>query len=273
MDDETADCSLAGFTIVGGSVGVVCSGASPTISHCTILDQTTAGVKVWNKGNPTFSRCEFVGNGQGVEMWCRRDKRVVLQNAGTFRNCLVVGSRGAGFYGGNPILENCTIADNTSAGVDVYSAQITNSIIYFNDSGGVNLKIENTKSPVTYSDVQGGRAGTGNIDADPLFVTHGRWSGPVQQADSIWRTGDYHLQSEGWTWSTQEQNWTWFDATSPCIDMGDPSTPLGEEPASEPGSPLSQRADANTQINMGAYGGTPEASLAPHGWPAAGDAP
>jgi beta propeller repeat protein len=266
MDDETADCSLAGFTIAGGSFGVVCSGASPTISDCTIVDQTAAGVKVWNKGNPTFRRCEIAGNGRGVEMWAKRDKRTVLQNAGTFRNCLVVGSRDAGFYGGNPILENCTIADNTGAGVDVYSAQITNSIIYFNHGDAANLKIENAKSPVTYSDIQGGRAGTGNIDHDPLFVTRGLWSGPAQRADSIWRTGDYHLQSEGWTWSARERDWTWFDVTSPCIDLGDPNVPLGAEPVSEQGSPLAERAGANPRINMGAYGGTPEASLVPRWW-------
>jgi beta propeller repeat protein len=270
MDDETADCSLAGFTITGGSFGVVCSGASPTISDCTIVNQAAAGVKVWNKGNPTFRHCEIAGNGRGVEMWAKRDKRVVLQNAGTFQNCLVVGSRGAGFYGGNPILENCTIADNAGAGVDVYSAQITDSIIYFNRAGAANVRIENAKSPVTYSDVQGGWAGTGNIDQDPLFVMRGLWSGPIQRADSIWRTGDYHLQSEGWTWSTQGQDWTWFDATSPCIDMGDPNVPLGAEPVCEQDSPLCERAGTNWRINMGAYGGTPEASLVPREWFSAG---
>jgi beta propeller repeat protein len=266
MDDETADCSLAGFTLTGGSFGVVCSGAAPTISDCTIVNQSAAGLKAWNKGNPTVSGCEIAGNGHGVEMWARRDKRVILQNAGTLRNCLIVGSRSAGVFGGNPVLENCTVADNAGTGVDIYSGTITNSIIYLNHGDGVNLKIENAKSPVTYSDVQGGRAGTGNMDADPLFVARGRWSGPISSADSTWLTGDYHLKSEGWTWDAPQQGWIWFDVTSPCIDAGDPDVPLGAEPVSEPGSPLAQRAGANSGIDMGAYGGTPEASLAPIGW-------
>jgi hypothetical protein len=37
--------------------------------------------------------------------------------------------------------------------------------------------------------------------------------------------------------------------TSPCIDVGDPATPAGDEPQPNGG-----------RINMGAYGGTAEAS-------------
>jgi hypothetical protein len=39
------------------------------------------------------------------------------------------------------------------------------------------------------------------------------------------------------------------DVTSPCIDAGDPNSPVGDEP--EPNG---------DRINMGAYGGTTEAS-------------
>jgi hypothetical protein len=56
--------------------------------------------------------------------------------------------------------------------------------------------------------------------------------------------------------------WAWDEATSPCIDAGDPDLPLGEEISCEAGDPLSERA-SNSRINMGAYGGTAEASLAP----------
>jgi len=59
----------------------------------------------------------------------------------------------------------------------------------------------------TYCDIQGGWHGTGNIDADPLFVD------PT--------LGDYHLQ------------WP-----SPCIDAGDPESPLDPD---------------GTRADMGAY--------------------
>ncbi len=264
VDDETADCILAGFTIAGGSYGVFCGGSTPTIENCTIADNSSAGVKVWNEGNPTFSRCEITGNATGVEMWAHREKRLVLRNYGTFRNCLIAGNREAGFFSGYPTLENCTVADNLGVGVNAILAQITNSVLYFNDQGaeGVNLKVESPQSAVTYSDVQGGWEGAGNIDADPLFVAQGRWSTP--DVRGLWTAGDYHLKSQGWSWSVLQGAWLWDDVTSPCIDAGDPATALGDEPPCAPGDPLSERAGANTRVDMGAYGGTAEASLAPN---------
>ena len=52
---------------------------------------------------------------------------------------------------------------------------------------------------VTYSDVMGGWSGTGNIDADPLFVD------PLN--------GDFHLGHFA----------TGQASDSPCIDAGDPA--------------------------------------------------
>jgi beta propeller repeat protein/parallel beta-helix repeat protein len=268
-DDETADCVFTGFTVAGGSYGIFCGGTTPTISNCTVADNTYAGLKLWNESNPIVSRCEIMGNERGVEMWAHRDKRIVFSNYGTFRNCLIAGNRGDGIYSGYPTLENCTVADNLGMGVNGILAQISNSILYFNRQDAGSLKVEKAQSTVAYSDVQGGWAGEGNIDADPLFVARGVWSGPVQSAAAAWVGGDYHLKSEGWTWDASQQEWTWFDVTSPCIDMGDPNVPLGEEPVCEQGSPLCERAGTNWRINMGAYGGTPEASLVPRWWFAA----
>ncbi len=47
-------------------------------------------------------------------------------------------------------------------------------------------------------------------------------------------------------------------ATSPCIDAGDPNSPVGDEPQPNGG-----------RINMGAYGGTAEASKSSGGLVAA----
>ena len=75
-----------------------------------------------------------------------------------------------------------------------------------------------------------------SLSADPLFVN------PA--------AGDYHLQSTGGSWHGGA-----FDAdpaNSPCIDAGDPAAPLGEEPAPN-----------GARINLGAYGGTAQASKTP----------
>jgi hypothetical protein len=62
--------------------------------------------------------------------------------------------------------------------------------------------------------------------------------------------GDYHLKSQAGRWDPHSQTWVKDDATSPCIDPGDPNSPVGEEPFPNGG-----------RINMGAYGGTADASM------------
>jgi hypothetical protein len=94
---------------------------------------------------------------------------------------------------------------------------------------------------VSYTDVQGGYAGTGNIDTDPRF------------ADPCNR--DYHLQSAADRWDPNSETWVTDTNTSRCIDAGNPGSPPADEP--EPNG---------NRINMGAYGGTAEASKSPASW-------
>ncbi len=93
--------------------------------------------------------------------------------------------------------------------------------------------------------------GIGSITADPLFVNS--------------ENEDFHLKSEGWRWDLQRKVWTWDDATSRCIDAGNTGSPLANEPLAVPDDPNNEWGE-NLRINMGAYGGTAEASIAPHGW-------
>jgi hypothetical protein len=73
--------------------------------------------------------------------------------------------------------------------------------------------------------------------------------------------GDYHLKSQGWRWNSKDGVWASDDVTSPCIDAGDPAAALLNEPLTSPQD--AGGAVVNTRIDMGAYGGTAEASLAP----------
>ncbi len=135
-------------------------------------------------------------------------------------NSYIVGNQVPGdvFLGGSaisvttsePAIVNCTIADNRclSGGAlsffggplwPVSEAEVHNCILY--NGGNEITNYDGSTLDVTYSDVQGGWADLGNIDADPLFMWPGFWD-----ANDIWQPGDYHLQ--GW---------------SPCIDAGDPS--------------------------------------------------
>jgi len=61
---------------------------------------------------------------------------------------------------------------------------------------------------------------------------------------------DYHLKSQSGRYDPNTQIWIMDDVTSPCIDAGDPNSPIGYEPIPNGGI-----------INMGAYGGTQQASM------------
>ncbi len=194
-------------------------------------------------------------------------------------------------YNSRLTVTNCTFSGNSSRwngggmhNYDYYgqsSHTLTNCILWGNTAPtGPQIYNGNTISTtVTYSDVQGGKAecydpcdsiewGTGNIDIDPCFVDAGYWDAngtPDDMNDDFWIDGDYHLKSEGWRWDTQRKLWTWDEVTSRCIDAGNPGSPIGEEPLSVPDDP-SNEWGMNQRINMGAFGGTAEASIPPYGW-------
>ncbi len=75
-------------------------------------------------------------------------------------------------------ITNCTFSENWAFGgggaIKVNSGTLTvkNSILYGDTADNGSAEIEGTAT-VTYSDVQGGYTGTGNINSDPLFVGSG----------------------------------------------------------------------------------------------------
>ncbi|MDT8301334.1 MAG: hypothetical protein RQ760_07600 [Sedimentisphaerales bacterium] len=141
--------------------------------------------------------------------------------------------------GGIPTITNCTIVANGKSGVSSSKPAISNSIIYYNALNSDLVQIEsNSTAAITYTDVQGGWPGQGNIDADPLFA----------DPDN----SDYHLKSQAGRWDLTSRDWLADDVTSPCIDAGAPGTLIHLEPLPNGGI-----------INMGAYGGTFRASKSP----------
>jgi parallel beta-helix repeat protein len=150
-------------------------------------------------------------------------------------------------YGSSPTIRNLTIVDN-EFGIAAYensNPDISNCILWNNRDGDL------FQCEARYSCFEGEASAEGNISGDPLFA---------DLAD-----GDYHLKSEGWRWNMQNESWTYDNVTSRCIDAGDPLSPLGDEPMSAPRDPNNEYG-INQRINMGAYGGTCQASIPPHGW-------
>jgi hypothetical protein len=115
---------------------------------------------------------------------------IVLNYTGAIiRNNIIAANSGGEDYGGSGIwayanfsaakvVENNTIVNNTSVidggGVLVWSTSMTlrNNIIWGNSAPtGPNIRLRSGGSAaVSYSDVEGGWAGTGNLNAGPEFV-------------------------------------------------------------------------------------------------------
>jgi len=184
--------------------------------------------------SPTIMNCNIVDNvNAGMKLY--------MASQPTISNCIIAGNGGSGLEMhiftasrniliNSPTIVNCTIVGNSETGLYEGMPVVINSIIY-----GNGIQITSSLAEVKYSNVQDGYPGQGNIDADPFFV----------DADN----GDYHLKSQAGRWDRASQSWITDQVTSPCIDAGDPGTPPGLEPSNNGGV-----------INMGAFGGTIEAS-------------
>jgi hypothetical protein len=286
---------LDGFTITNGYTGgkgggIKCYIGSPTIQNCIISNCRAGQRNKYHVGgagihtvysNPRFINCIIkdndgfnhggmyieAGNVDIINCVITGNEAHYVTSMGTFsygggiacsssqvliKNCLIANNWSSKTAGGldcnrgSVKIINCTIADN-SAGercgglskLNNSNITITNSIIWGNQAP---VYPQLTGGAVSYSDVQDGYSGIGNINLDPCFADAG--------------VRGYHLKSEAGRWDPVSQNWGRDDVTSLCIDAGNPGYPLGDEPN-----------DANNvRINMGAYGGTAEASKTPAHW-------
>jgi hypothetical protein len=226
LEAGTALRSIQGLTITGGTHGVVCPGAQLQMSSCVITGHQDCGVKVSDESTVGLDHCIVAGNG-GIGLYS------------------LPKTTGRGFVKYSKVdLTQCTIVENQGYGLRGDGIAVVNSILYGNarSAGSVQIKGNNVK--VSYSDVQGGFTGQGNLDADPAFVTSGSWSDP-----NACILGDYHLKSKAGHWNPRTCSWVLDNVTSPCIDAGDPNAAFSLEPAPNGG-----------RVNLGAYGNMTEAS-------------
>ena len=134
--------------------------------------------------------------------------------------------------GSSPTIVNLTIVDNIY-GIEAYvnSQPYISNIIFWNNTAGDLFGCQ-----AQYSCLSG--AAEGNLDENPLLV----------DPDG----GDYHLRSRRGRYWPEHDIWVLDTVTSPCIDGGDPISYTLDEPEPNGG-----------RINIGAYGGTVQASMSP----------
>ena len=273
-------CSFVGNSETFRGV-VDCSGPL-TATDCVFLDNRGEGVSV--HGDAELIGCRFLGNSSAaVDAWgdTLRARRCVFSR-GTGRgaaiwsvatymelsHCIFTGNHSASggtvdSHGRLTRISQCTFAGNRGEPSTInagYNVEMTQCIV--RDGPDWCATWPPDVAPpvmVTYSNVEGGYAGEGNFDADPCFVDPGYWDAndtPDDPNDDVWVGGDYHLKSQAGHWDGESESWVFDDVTSPCIDAGDPNAPIDAEPFPNGG-----------YANLGAYGGTAEASRSYFGEP------
>ena len=159
------DCDITDNTAskVGGGGdggGIKCVSSSPTISGCNITGNTAidwgGGIYCYSSSSPTITKCIVADNSgfDGGGISCVNTSSTTIEKSTIFNN------HTPGYGGGI----SCLITS---------SPTVVNSIFWGDTatSGSDEIYVDGTSSiSVTYSDVEGTYAGTGNIDNDPLFV-------------------------------------------------------------------------------------------------------
>ncbi len=213
-------------------------------------------------GNLSLYNCMFNGNSAAFGGGINSSHDLL-----TLHNCILSGNladrMGGGIYNisSNVKLYNCTLSGNSTelngGGIGNFGSKgeitLTNCIVWGNTPDQID-SIAN----VSYSNIQGGFPGEANIDVNPYFIAPGYWADAndptviveFNDPNAVWVDGDYHLQSQAGHWDQESQTWVQDDVNSPCIDAGDPRSDWTAELL--PNGEL---------INMGAYGGTPQASM------------
>jgi subtilisin family serine protease len=288
--------TLTNCTFIQNSVGTSSSDSGNGGGICNLVNSS-----------PTINECIFVGNSatyQGAGIYNEESSSPILNKCIFIENSSKNGGAFYNFSNSNPVITNCTFVDNTAEfGGAIQNASsinlepsitilnnctlfrnsaekmggaimnssggasiVNNSILWHNDdldgtdeSAQINNSTGSQNTIVNYSCIQGWTGniqGIGNIDEDPLFFNIDK--------------DDYHLKSAGWRWDNLRQRWHYDSATSPCIDSGNPGSPLKDELLFTPDDPTNMWG-INLRINMGAHGGTAEASMAPHNWNLLGD--
>jgi predicted outer membrane repeat protein len=236
---DYTDCTFASNSaeVYGDGGAMFNQSTTPALTRCTFTGNTADrdGGAMFNfNASPVLKDVTFQGNSadtSGGAMYNRDSSAPKLFNATFWGNS--AGYYGGGMYNMNssaPVLTNCTFWGNSA---DLYgggallnssssTAALTNCILWHDRPDEISNYDGSSSAAVTYSDIEGGHAGTGNMAADPRLVDP--------------PNADLHL-----------------GACSPCIDRGDNSAPeLPDYDFEGDGRILDGNEDGTATVDMGA---------------------
>ncbi len=249
-----ANALIIGCLFLGNTSNYVGGGmsnfnSSPTVTDCIFADNSANvdGGGMYNVlGSPTVNSCTFNGNttflGHGGGMYSNDSSPTVTgcvfsNNSAGFCTpppVVVCFGFGGGMYNrsSSPAVFNSSFSGNFAGddGGGMYndnSNLTAKNCIFWGDSSEEIIVLLGTTT-VTYSDVQGGFPGTGNIDGDPLFVDPDNGDLRLQAGSPCIDAGDNTAVTEGIT-TDLDGNPRFLDVpetpdtgngTLPIVDMG-----------------------------------------------------
>jgi hypothetical protein len=216
--------TLDGFTVMGGNANLTAD-RGRAVSNSPILPLSIddgGGIGLDNGSSPSITNCKIISNDgvNGGGLFATNGSSPVITNTIFMNNQATFGG-GAYHLTGSPVYKNVLFAGNKATGGAIYNnistPTITNTTIASN--GGYNGAVFNsssipilkncilwgniapfndTQSVISYSIVEGGYTGTGNLNTNPQFIS------PIPNGLSPSLTGNYQINN-----------------TSPAIDGGD----------------------------------------------------
>ncbi|HEX7343714.1 MAG TPA: right-handed parallel beta-helix repeat-containing protein, partial [bacterium] len=187
--------------------GIYCSSSNPSIVSNAISENAAdygGGISCSDNSSPNISGNAISANWGyiGVGIRCEYSSPSISGNTISENSTAFGSAAGIYCYFSSPTIIGNTISGNSGwPGGGIYcgfnsSPTLLNCVLW--ENGPQQIYVSGGSPQVNYSDIQGGYTGTGNINADPLFINYAQH--------------DYRLQ-----WG------------SPCIDSGDPN-PIYNDP-------------------------------------------
>lgn len=236
--------TVCNLTIRNADYGIIFSRGG-LVTNCNICDCTICGIQFHilpsSSSNSEITNCKISGHqrqGMGIEIFTE------TINVPQIRNCVInntnIGFRTISNSLSNEgfLMSNCTIAHN-EVGLQRYIVNSENSIpgeiknsIFSNNTIGIEIEPEGGYGTPQIISISWTDIFNSPFISEDVFVSLGEG---IIEVNPLFVYGDdnYHLKP-----------------CSPCVDAGNPDDNVGDEP--EP---------HGDNINMGAYGGTEEATI------------
>ena len=236
-------CNFIGNSATQEGGGLANDYNSTTVTNCTFSSNSArwGGAIHSSHYGATVKNCLFSSNsaqyGGGVCTKSLYSRELIIINctfhlnsADDYGGAVCIRNQGGGMVY-DTTLKNCILWDNTAdEGPQVALLSPTTAIasISYSCLDGDDYDVYDPCDSLNWLN--------GNEDYDPCFADQS--------------SGDYHLKSAAGRWDPNTNVWVTDDQNSPYIDAGDPCSIWTSE--------LWPNAE---RINMGVYGGTPQASM------------